>query len=198
MKDGGHMTSNPDRHHRRSTRLKGYDYHQAGGYFVTLCTYERADLFGEVIDGEMRLNEYGQIVQAEWLRTAELRPEVELDAFVVMPNHLHGIVLIHDVGAHGRAPLQPETSHRLSLHRPRRSLGSLMAGFKSAATRQINALRATPGVPVWQRNYNDHVIRNDAELDSIRDYIVTNPARWAWDRENQTAMQPVQPAPSAR
>ena len=86
----------PDKHHRRSIRLKGYDYTQAGAYFVTVVTHRREPFFGDVVNGEMVLNEYGRVVEAEWLRTAEVRPNVELDAFVVMPNHVHGIVIIHE------------------------------------------------------------------------------------------------------
>jgi REP element-mobilizing transposase RayT len=136
---------------------------QAGAYFVTVCTRDREPLFGEIVDGAMRLNEYGQVVHREWIRSAEIRDEIDLDAFVVMPNHLHGIVVIQDggttfrsagVGAHGRAPLResPSQRHPESPHRPPRSLGSLIAGFKSAAAKRINAMRGTPGMPVWQRN----------------------------------------------
>ena len=175
----------PDKNHRRSLRLPSYDYAQAGAYFVTLCTHGRASLFGDVADGEMRLHEFGAIVQEEWLRTAMIRPGVGLDIFQVMPNHFHGIVFFGvdgDVGAHGRAPL-PE-ARTAPLHRPARSLGSLVAGFKSAVTARINTVRGTRGTPAWQRNYYEHVIRNEGDLDSIRQYIVGNPAKWAEDQEN--------------
>ncbi len=106
------MKYDPDRHHRRSVRLKGYDYAQPGAYFITICTQNRECLFGEIVDGEMHLNEFGEIVRAEWFRSAEIRAEIELhpNEFVVMPNHVHGIVWIvsdddeYSVGAHGRAP----------------------------------------------------------------------------------------------
>lgn len=172
------------KHHRRSIRLADHDYRSPGAYFVTICTHQGELLFGEVVDGDVVLNEYGQIAHEEWLASEDIRREIELDAFVIMPNHVHGIVWIrdtadypavgtHNAGAHGRAPL---------LHRPPRSLGSFIAGFKSAATRRINSVRGTPGVPVWQRNYYERIIRNDTALGRIRKYIQHNPARWAEDR----------------
>ena len=176
------------RKRRRSIRLRQYDYAQPGAYFVTLCTHARECLFGEIVSGEMRLNIYGEIVAEEWKRSAEIRHEVELDVFVVMPNHLHGIVAITDdssamattrienggVGAHGRVPLR----------RPPRSLGSFIAGFKSAVTKRINELRNTPGLAVWQRNYHERIIRDDAELVRVREYVLRNPTHWTEDDYN--------------
>jgi putative transposase len=172
------MTYNPARHHRRSIRLPAYDYAGPGAYFVTLVTYARECLFGQVIDSEMRLNVLGEVVAEEWRRTGEIRREVQLDLSVVMPNHIHGIVIIGDqtmnVGAHGRAPL----------HRSPRSLGSFIAGFKSAVTKRINEIQGTPRLQVWQRNYYEHVIRSEEELHQIRQYITDNPAQWDDDVEN--------------
>ena len=181
------MNYDPPRHHRRSIRLPAYDYARAAAYFVTLVAHTRESLFGQVIDSEMRLSVLGLVVAEEWRRTAEIRREVELDAFVVMPNHVHGIVII--VGAHGRAPLQQQhdTLSRAPLHRLPRSLGSFAAGFKSAVTKRINEMRGTPGLPVWQRNYYEHVIRNEDELDHIRRYIMDNPASWEQDPENRAS-----------
>ncbi len=179
----------PQRHHRRSIRLKGYDYTQPGAYFVTLCTHERAHLFGRVVNGVMVLNALGEMVRDEWFRSADIRAEIELhpDEFVVMPNHIHGIVWIVDnagatgpnVGAHGRA-----------LQRPPRSLPSFIAGFKSSVTNRINQHRDTPGAPVWQRNYYEHIIRDDRALNAIRQYIHDNPLRWHLDRYNPDATGP--------
>jgi len=193
----------PQKHHRRSIRLKGYDYSQPGAYFVTICTHERARLFGRVVDEEMVLNAFGEIVWEEWFRSAEIRTEIELfaDEFVVMPNHIHGIVWIvetdvgtHGVGAHGVVGATDVGAHgRAPLRRPPRSLGAFIAGFKSAATKRINALRGTPGVPVWQRNYYEHIIRNPVRangrspLHAIRRYIADNPLRWHLDRYNPAA-----------
>ncbi len=177
---------------RKSIRLKEYDYTQPGAYFVTICTYRRAHLFGQVVDGEMRLNAFGKIVWEEWFRTAQVRPYVELfeNEFVVMPNHIHGIIWIveHDVGATRRvAP----TSRRVAPQPPRgpvpQSLGAIIAQFKSVVTKRINTLRGTPGAPVWQRNYWEHVIRTERALNAIRRYIIENPARWHLDRYNPAA-----------
>ena len=169
---------------RRSPRLRGYDYSQAGAYFVTICTYRRQELFGHVVDEQIVLNHFGRVVHDEWVRSEDIREEIEIDAFVVMPNHVHGIVLIHShdtqhiaqgpVGTHGGA----------SVRRPPRSLGSCIAGFKSAVTQRINALRDTPSWPVWQERYYDHIIRNAHDLDVRRQYIANNPARWIEDTEN--------------
>ena len=149
MHRGDNMTYDPTRYHRRSIRLPDYDYAQAGAYFVTMVTHQGQCLFGEIIGGQMRLATYGQVVSEQWLRSALIRGEIELDAFIVMPNHIHGIVIIRAqpmgagahgrLGAHGRAPLP---------YRPPRSLGSLVAGFKSAATKRINEIRGTLGLPV--------------------------------------------------
>lgn len=171
-----------ERPNRRSIRLKGYDYSRPGGYFVTVVTQDRACLFGEVLDGEMRLNALGEIVRTEWFRSPYIRQEIQLnpEEFVVMPNHIHGIVWIVregvSVGATGRSPLPNGLGPR--------SLASFIAGFKSAVTKRINERRGTPATRVWQRNYFEHVIRNDEELRRIREYIVNNPLRWTLDREN--------------
>lgn len=175
---------------RQSIRLKGYDYTGPGAYFITICTHRRAFLFGDVVNGEMCLNRAGQVVTDEWTRSVTIRREITLDEFVVMPNHIHGIVWIvpvgAHVGAHGGAPLHGQAL----LHRPPRSLGSFVAGFKASVTRGINALRQTPGAPVWQRNYHEHIIRTEESLNRIRQYILDNPVRWTLDRENPAASDP--------
>jgi len=173
---------NPESHHRRSIRLKEYDYAQAGMYFVTVCAQNRECLFGEVIDEEMRLNGVGQIVEAQWQKTASLRPQIKLDAYVVMPNHFHGIIFILN---NRRGVLQyAPTRDRQSFRSPSQTVGAIIRGFKSAAAKEINLSRGTPGLPVWQRNYHEHIIRDENELNRIREYIVLNPARWKDDEEN--------------
>lgn len=190
-------------HRRRSIRLPGYDYTQPGAYVVTICTHERVHLFGKVVDGEMRLNTYGEIVREEWFRTAEVRPNVELldDEFVIMPNHTHGITWIVDVGTThwpvvggqivgvqrrcaptSTAPTKPNVAPG--------SLGAIIRSFKSTVTRRVNTLRTTPGAPVWQRNYWEHVIRDERALDCIRRYIAHNPLRWHLDRYNDGRVGP--------
>jgi REP element-mobilizing transposase RayT len=177
------MTYNPDIHHRNSVRLRSYDYRSAGAYFVTICTFQKEAILAEIVDGVAHLKAPGEIVQDEWLKSAEIRPEIELDKFIIMPNHLHGIVFINDsVGAHGMRPesggFEMRAHSRAPLHRGAKSLGSFIAGFKSACTKRINESRNTAGVPVWQRNYHERIIRNEEELHSLRDYILTNPVRW--------------------
>ena len=175
------MKYDPFKHHRHSIRLKGYDYSQAGAYFVTCVTHNRECLFGEIVVGEMRLNEYGQIVAEEWFKTAQVRSNVELDEFVVMPNHLHGILVIVDdsttVGANRRFAPTPRAPTP-------NSIGAVMMQFKSIVTKCINTMRDSQGAPVWQRNYYEHIVRNERELEHIRAYIVGNPTRWNVDKEN--------------
>jgi len=153
-------------------------------YFITVCVEGRECLFGEVVQGKMILHQAGQIVEEEWLRTPDIRPFVALDEFIVMPNHLHGIIVFTYAGARpARAPGCAPLQHG-RLRRQPRSLGSFVAGFKSATTTRINDLRGTLGVPLWQRNYYEHVIRDEDELHRIREYILINPLRWELDREN--------------
>ena len=180
----------PQRHHRRSIRLPGYDYTQPGAYFITIVTHERAHWFGRVIDGNMELNPFGEIAREEWFKTAVVRPYVRLDErdFVVMPNHVHGIIWItddnvgaRDVGAQRRcAPTMTMTMPNVVPG----SIGAIIRAFKSAAAKRINILRDTPGAPIWQRNYYEHSIRNDDAWRRIAEYIITNPQRWVLDREN--------------
>ncbi|OGO37839.1 MAG: hypothetical protein A2W35_02965 [Chloroflexi bacterium RBG_16_57_11] len=237
------MKYGPQKHHRRTIRLRGYDYSQPEAYFVTICSYLRESLFGQIVDGQMQLSPLGEIVKHEWFRSAQIRHEIVLhaDEFVIMPNHLHGIVHFVAVGADGvrpgptqgihpsdaddtnacdtgahkpgaqnpgahRAPL-PSDDHSMSLsmsdpvgadgirpdepdvHDPGahraplrmgRSLASFVAGFKSAVTsyagRELNLSN------VWQRNYYEHIIRDEAEYTQINAYIQTNPLRWEADQ----------------
>jgi putative transposase len=173
----------PRVYNRCSIRLKDYDYSTPGGYFVTICTYKRECTFGEVVDETMRLSPLGRIVQEEWLRTSIIRPDIELDAFTIMPNHIHGIIVIKEgtsiesrtrVGMHSCA----------SLRRQPKSLGSIIAGFKSATTKRINEMRNELRRPVWQNRFYDHIIRTDKDLDNIREYILHNPLQWSLDEEN--------------
>lgn len=172
-------TPSPDhKFHRRSIRLQGYDYRAGGLYFVTLCTHDRVALFGSIINNAMLLNDYGRIVQEEWERTAVVRPNVELDMAVIMPNHLHGIIVIVD-DPRATGPVAP-TTDRPTGPLPG-SLGAIIGQFKTASTRRINILRDMPGARVWQRNYYEHIIRNQESLNQIRQYILNNPAKWAED-----------------
>jgi REP element-mobilizing transposase RayT len=182
---------NPDIHHRRSIRLRNYDYRSAGAYFVTVCAFQRECLFGEVVDGEMRVNRFGEIVQAEWEKSAMVRENLQLDEFLVMPNHLHGIVIIvDDVGATRRvarnnADQSKRATQRVAPTGPvAGSVGAFLGQFKSIVTKRINTIRSNPGCPLWQRNYYEHIIRSECELGNIRRYIEENPLNWDQDENN--------------
>ncbi len=192
------MKYNPEIHHRRSIRLKRYDYTQPGGYFVTFCAYQRMHLFGEVVDGEMILNDRGKIARDEWFKTAELRPYVKLyeDEFVIMPNHGHGIIWIEEnVGAlRGNAQSRAGQDRAEQRSAPTkntptknvapRSLGAIVRAYKSAVTYAVNKLENQRGAVLWQKNYYEHIIRNERELNNIARYIVNNPLNWQLDRDN--------------
>jgi len=180
-------------HHRRSIRLKNYDYSRSGAYFVTICTHDRECLFGKIVDNEMILNDYGKIVYEEWFLSTKIRNEIVLyeNEFVVMPNHIHGIVWVNsnvmdvanNVGATGRSPLQNDhLPYQGKPHGPKnKSLSSFIAGYKSSVTKRINQIRQTHSIPVWQRNYYEHIIRNEIELNKIREYVLNNPLNWETD-----------------
>ncbi len=175
------MMYNPDQHHRRSIRLKGYDYTQPGAYFVTVCTHRWIPIFGEIIAGEMKTNPSSLVVKKEWLRAAQIRSSVQLDEFIVMPNHVHGIIMIMD-GMDTAKTNGRDTARRIpTVERFGKpvsgSLPTIVRAFKSAVTKRINILRSTPGRPVWQGNYFEHIIRNERSLNRIREYIHYNPQR---------------------
>lgn len=231
--------------HRRSIRLKGYDYSRAGAYFVTVCVQGRECLLGKVeagegsveaglkpahttddnpiraMDGEptavrarvadgfvddtrgIRLTRYGEIVRGCWEGLPQHYPQVELDAFVVMPNHVHGIIVLPDTGA-GLKPARTASAEFAGTPNAepgaatgagvidggaakRYALPEIVRGFKTFSARGVNELRETAGVSLWQRGYYEHVVRDDRSLDQIRRYIEENPMRWVVDRENPGA-----------
>ena len=184
---------------RKCLRLQGFDYSTAGGYFVTLCTFDRQFLFGRIVDTSMEMNRLGAIITEEWLRSPSLRPGLSLDQYVVMPNHFHGILHI-DYPALGRR--EPSDAQQV--------LPRIIAGFKSSCTRRMLEFVAAEDYPegtlgnfpvvsrhkgrcnrplqIWQRSYYDQIIRNDAHLDHLRRYISNNVLRWALDSENPHRM----------
>jgi putative transposase len=176
---------------RRSLRLKGYDYSQVGAYFITVCTQDRECLFGNVVSSEMQLNDAGRMIQGKWETLAERFPEVELDALVVMPNHVHAIIAIAIdaiVGA-GLVPARRATT------RVAPTVGDIVGAFKSLTTVSYTHGVKQLGWPafrgkLWQRNYYEHVVRNEESLRQIRQYIADNPAQWDFDRENPAALVP--------
>jgi len=184
------MTYNPRKHRRRSIRLKGYDYTQPGAYFVTICTHRREMLFGRVVDGVMQLNEFGRIVEWTWYDLPNHVANITLDAFVIMPNHVHGIIIINPPATVGAgspmvgAGSEPAPTIDAAAGPKPHGLPEIVRQFKTFSARRINARRGVRGVPVWQRNYYEHIIRNQRALNAIRRYIIENPARWQKDREN--------------
>ncbi len=186
------MKYNPEKHHRRSIRLKGYDYSQPGWYFVTVVTQNREMLFGVVVNDKMVLDLFGKIIDYHWRKLPRHFKNIVLDEYQIMPNHFHGI--IHIVGAmHSDLDNQKNNEkfngNASPLSQPRRphgtvpgSLGAIMQNFQSVTTRKINRIRKTPGARLWQRNYWEHIIRNETELNRIRNYIINNPQNWDEDR----------------
>jgi len=173
----------PQKHHRRSIRLKGWDYRKPGWYYVTMVVQNRECLFGKVVHGEMVLNEYGKICDQCWLSITDHFDNVKLDKYQIMPNHLHGIIVIEpnendDVGD---VDDLVGSRHALTLHKRQNdhpirefgkplshSLSTIIGSFRSAVSNQINKCRQTPGAKLWQRNYWEHIIRDENELTRIR------------------------------
>jgi putative transposase len=190
------MNKNNRPPHRRSIRLKGYDYSLPGLYYITLCTKNREHLFGTIENNEILLNDAGRIARDEWARSPDIRHEIDLHEFVVMPNHMHGIVGIRcdaNDDCRGDRPVAPTDNPvtrtmpvaRANDARPcgpaPKSIGSFIAGYKSSVTKKINVMRNTPGVPVWQRNYYEHIIRDEESCERIAEYIISNPVNWRED-----------------
>ena len=218
------MKYNPNIHHRRSIRLKGYDYSQPGAYFITICTHQRECLFGEIIDGQMHLKNFGRIIQIHWGNLQKHHLHIKLDEFVIMPNHLHGIIILFNdsvgaglndtfrsqteqmtikpapatidelinyqqkVGAGLNDTFRSQTEQMTikpapativqSTNYQQKGIPEIIRGFKTFSARQINNIRSQKGVPLWQRNYYEHIIRNESDLNRIREYIVKNPQKW--------------------
>jgi REP element-mobilizing transposase RayT len=181
------LNYDPNTHHRRSIRLQDYDYSQASAYFITICAHQHKCIFGSITDGIMHPNGLGELVVAEWQHTSVVRPTVELDYYVVMPNHFHGILALADSVCRDMACRAHNIPQSQSLKRAfgtaiADSVPTIVGAFKSAASRRINVLQSTPGGIVWQRNYHEHVIRDEQDLSKIRKYIANNPLKWELDR----------------
>ena len=213
----------PDRQHRRSLRLKGYDYTQAGVYFVTVVVQGRLPLFGIVVDGQMRLNAAGEMVQRIWGEMPNRFPSIAMNTFIAMPNHIHGIIM---VGAPLVGALPPNDAKNITTETrettipedailgnitvenraptrgapTRVGLGNVVGAFKSLTTLEYaRGVRDMNWPPfhgrLWQRNFYEHIVRTDESMEKIRQYILDNPAQWAFDRENPMAVNPKQDAP---
>jgi len=194
-------------YNRKSIRLKGYDYSQTGAYFVTICSKNNEFLFGKIIDEEMRLNDVGRIVQNCWNDLPLRFDSIELDEFVIMPNHIHGIIAIAGAGLGpnvGAGLALPESGAKIvgaGLALPEEgaasrtptklgaasrapTLGDIVGAFKSISAIKVNQMLSRSSQPLWQRNYYEHIIRDEESLNKIREYIMNNPLSWSTDREN--------------
>lgn len=159
------MSNNPFPQ-RKSPRLQGYDYSQSGAYFVTICTHQRSNFFGQIVNDVMHLNSWGGVAEDSWAQIPDHFPTVELDVYVVMPNHVHGILILDDVPTQ-KAP----------------TLGVVVGSYKAAVTRAINRQGLNPEQwRIWQERYHDHIIRSDKTLSTLREYVANNPARWHEDK----------------
>jgi putative transposase len=206
----------PKIHHRRSIRLKEYDYSQAGAYFITIVTWQRECLFGEIVNGEMILSSFGMIASQQWEKLPKRFKNIELGAYMIMPNHMHGIILIsegrgtaenpkdldvkstrraltRDGDGRGTAENPKNLDAELTRRAPTReqfqkpvrgSIPTIIRSYKSAVSYRINLMRRSDGLPVWQRNYYEHVIRNEKDLQNKTEYIQANPLLWEQDEEN--------------
>ena len=226
------MKYNSEKHHRRSIRLKGYDYSQSGLYFITICVLNRHCLFGEIENDEMILNEYGKIAATEWINTESIRDNIRLHEYIIMPNHIHGIIEIIDRKGDCRGESQfaqnkddckgelqfaptaptaptaaPTTPTTTPFKSPSQTIGSIVRGYKIATIKKIKdsikisdssssskgELQFAPTAPtikslnykIWQRNYYEHIIRNEKSYQRISEYIITNPQKWEIDKFNK-------------
>ncbi len=175
---------------RKSIRLKGYDYSKPGQYFVTICCHNRLNHFGQITNNEMKLNQYGKIAHDEWLNTVQKRKNVSLDVFVVMPNHIHAILILDDqcrgelhspLNNQSATPELPGKQLKASdFHSPSQTIGALIRGYKGSVTKQLKSVGFEE--QLWQRGFHDHVIRNEKSYNTILDYINDNPAKWSEDQ----------------
>lgn len=198
------MSYNPHIHHRRSIRLKGYDYSQEGFYFITICCQDMIHRFGKIVDGKMRLNECGQIAYNEWANLSQRFQQVELDVFQIMPNHMHGILVLHNVGASlADAPSDDAYMHHAGLDlknaidddiragaSPARTVvGDIVGAYKSIVMNKcLEIYKAQKKVmgKFWLRNYYEHIIRDEQAYENISNYIDNNPENWSLDRYSKS------------
>jgi REP element-mobilizing transposase RayT len=178
--------------HRRSVRLHGYDYTQDGAYFITIVAFARENIFGMLVDQTTQLTHTGEIAAQEWERLPRRFPALEVDEFIIMPNHLHGILVLADphrgtgtaeaAQIESNAPRVPVLEH---FGAPvKGSIPTILRSYKSSVTQRCQWLAGNEPVTIWQRNYYEHVIRDEDELNCIRQYIVDNPIQWSTDWEN--------------
>ncbi len=206
------MAYNPKIHHRRSIRLKGYDYSQASAYFITICCQRITHRFGHIKNKEMILNEYGAIAYHEWLNLLNRYPNIALDVFQIMPNHMHGIIILKntdDETTLTNLPLQTDSTTNVSVRAglapapqqekrqpqglPTTTVGDMVGAYKSLVTNACLAIYKTKNTTtgkLWQRNYYEHIIRNEQAYYNISEYIIHNPAKWTADKFNLSGELP--------
>ena len=172
----------PKIHHRRSVRLRGYDYSQEGAYFITICAKDRKHLFGKIIDNEMYLNKLGEIVYEEWEALPKRWKHIELGAFQIMPNLMHGILVFGDPNVKGLDLTDPKIQWA---HKP--TLGQVVGAYCSCS-QNVCLKHVKKNEPdrilgkIWQRNFHEHIIRHQHSFDNISNYIIENPKKWKDDR----------------
>ncbi len=186
------MPYNPDIHHRRSIRLKGYDYSQAGAYFITICCSDRICRFGNIIENEMTINEFGQIAYNEWIKLTERFANFELDVFQIMPNHLHGIIVLNDTVGAGFTPARNDDNaqndsvdDKRAGASPAPTVSDIVGAYKSLAANGCLGIYKSKNETMgklWQRNYHEHIIRNEQSYQTISNYIINNPSKWNDDK----------------
>lgn len=181
------MSYNPRIHNRKSIRLKDYDYSQAGLYFLTLSVENMAHIFGSISNGKMKLNPLGEIAYREWEITTTMRENIKLGPFIIMPNHMHGIIEIEN------ALCERNKDDIGKFKSPSQTIGSIIRGYKSATTKKIRLHKNSTGEShspqphstkkrIWQRNYYDIIIRNEKMHQNISNYIINNPKNWKTDK----------------
>ena len=180
------MPEVPSKHRRKIIRLAGYDYSSEGGYFITIVTHQLLPVFGMILDNKVVLLQAGEIARSEWFRTMQLRDRVELfeDEFVVMPNHIHGIIWLTRRGTARRAPTMDEYPSVEQFGKPvSGSIPTIVRAYKSAVSKHINLLRRSNSTPLWQWNYYEHIIRDEKDYENIVEYIYQNPYNWEKDEK---------------
>ena len=169
---------------RNTNRIPQHDYSAPGYYFITVCVEKRQEIFGTIVNNQMTLNDAGNMIDLWWKKTFEKYDHTLIDEYIIMPNHIHGIINI--VGARSPRPGSSRPDNNKIIGRGNRAptIGNIIAYFKYQTTKQINESQNTPGKKIWQRNYHDHIIRNDKSLQEIREYIINNPLNWETDKNN--------------
>ena len=191
------MAYNPEIHRRHSLRLKGYDYTHVGAYFVTIVTQGRSCLFGEIVGKEMQLNEAGDMACGIWKALPQRFPSIEIDLFVVMPNHLHGIIVINQPkrAITRVVPTETRDGETAAPIKDQFALGEIIGAYKSLTTVEyVRGVKTMKWLAfdrrLWQRNYYEHIVRHDESFRDLQQYILDNPAQWAFDKENPLAKTP--------